>query len=178
MKILFDLFPLLLFFVAYHFADIYVATKVAMAAAVLQFCWAYFVRRKVEPLLWITLGVVLIFGTLTLVLHDPSFIKWKPTVIYWCMACAMAFTRFVLGKNAMKSLLDSQLELPMAAWARLNLSMMIFFSVMGGLNLFVAHYFTEQTWVNFKTIGTPVISFVFMLVQGLLLPRAPEEDKK
>lgn len=177
-KILFDFFPLLLFLAAYHFADIYVATKVMMVAAVLQFCWAFFVRRKVEPLLWITLIVAVGFGSLTLIYHDTRFIRWKPSAIYWLMAAAMAFTKWVLHKNAIRSLLGAQLELPAAAWTRLNLSMMGFFVVMGALNLVVAFRCTEQTWVYFKTIGTPALSFAFMLVQGLMMLRDQEEKKE
>ena len=178
MKLLFEIFPVLLFFVAYKFADIYVATGVAIAATVLQLAWAYFVRRKVEPMMWFTVVVVVIFGSLTLWLHDPAFIKWKPTIIYWGMAIAMAVTQWVMHKNPMKAVFGSQLELPEIAWQKLNLSWMGFFTVMGILNIAIAYKYSEEVWVNFKLFGGTGLMIVFVIVQSLMLSRYLDEEQK
>lgn len=178
MKILFDLFPVLLFFVAYRFSDIYTATGVAIAATIVQIGWAYFVRRKIEPMMWFTLAVVLIFGTLTLVLHNPTFIKWKPTVLYWGMAAGIAISLLFFGRNPLRSMLGTQLELPATVWTRLTWSWIGFFTVMGTLNLIVAYQFSERTWVNFKAFGGIALMLIFVIAQSLMLSRYIEEDKK
>jgi len=178
MKILFDLFPVLLFFIAYKFADIYVATGVAVAATVLQLAWAYFIHRKVEPMMWFSAVVVVIFGSLTLVLHDPTFIKWKPTIIYWGMAIAMAVTQWGFRRNPMQAVFGSQLELPEEAWRKLNFSWMAFFAVMGVINIAVAYRFSEQAWVNFKLFGGTGLMLAFVVVQSLMLSRYLDEEKK
>jgi intracellular septation protein len=178
MKILFDLFPVLLFFVAYRFSDIYTATGVAIAATVLQISWAYFVRKKIEPMMWFTLAVVVIFGSLTLIFHNPTFIKWKPTVLYWGMASGIAVSLCFFGRNPLRSMLGSQLELPAQVWTRLTWSWIGFFAVMGALNLVVAYQFSEATWVNFKAFGGTALMLVFVIAQSLFLSRYIEEDKK
>lgn len=178
MKLLFELFPVVLFFVAYKFADIYVATGVAIAATVVQLAWAYFARGKIEPMMWFTFVVVVIFGSLTLWLHDPAFIKWKPTIIYWGMALAMAFTQWVMHKNPMKAVFGSQLEMPDIAWQKLNLSWMGFFAVMGVLNIAIAYKYSEDVWVNFKMFGGTGLMIVFVIVQSLMISRYLDEEKK
>ncbi len=178
MKLLFDVFPVLLFFVAYRFADIYTATKVAIAATVLQLGWAWFVRKKVEPMMWFTLAVVVVFGGLTLVFHNPTFIKWKPTAIYWGMAIAMAIALWGFGRNAAESVMGQQIQLPRPVWTRLNFAWMGFFLAMGVLNLFVAFNFSETTWVNFKLFGGIGLMLVFVVIQSFALSRYIEEEKK
>jgi intracellular septation protein len=178
MKFLFDLFPVLLFFVAYRFADIYTATGVAIAATVLQIGWAWFVRKKVDPMMWFTMAVVVIFGGLTIILHNPTFIKWKPTVIYWGMALAMVVALVGFRRNAIESVMGSQIQLPRPVWSRLNLSWMGFFAMMGALNLIVAYNFSESAWVNFKLFGGIGLMIVFVVAQSLMLSRYIEEEKK
>lgn len=177
MKLLFDLFPVFLFFVAYRFGGIYVATGVAMAATVLQIGWAWFVHRKVDPMMWFTLVVVMLFGGLTLILHNPTFIKWKPSIIYWGMAVSMAVAMFGFGKNAIRSMLGSQIDLPAKVWRSLNLSWMAFFTLMGAVNIFVAYQFSEETWVNFKMFGGIGLMVFFVLVQSIFLSRHMEQEK-
>lgn len=178
MKLLFEIFPVLLFFVAYKFADIYVATGVAMAATVLQLGWALTIRRRVEPMMWFSAVVVVVFGTLTLVLHDPTFIKWKPTIIYWGMALAMAVTQWGFKRNPMQSIFGSQLELPAEAWVKLNRSWMAFFAAMGVINIAVAYKFSEAVWVNFKLFGGTGLMILFVLAQSLMLSRYLDEEQK
>ena len=81
MKFLFDLFPVILFFAAFKFFGIFVATGVAIAATFAQIAWVWFRRRKIDGMLWASLAIITVFGGLTLVLHDETFIKWKPTIL-------------------------------------------------------------------------------------------------
>ena len=138
MKLLFDFFPIILFFVAYKFGGIYVATGVAIAATFAQIGWVWFKHRKVDAMLWVSLVVVVVFGGATLLLHDETFIKWKPTVLYWLFALALAGGQLIYRKNLIRSLLGSQMELPAFAWSRLNWSWTAYFAIMGLLNIWVA----------------------------------------
>jgi len=171
MKILYDLFPVLLFFVAYKVSDIYVATAVAVAASVAQVAWLLLRGRRVDPMLWVSLGIIVLFGGATLLLKDPTFIKWKPTVLYWLFALALAGARLVWRRNLLQSLIGGQVELPPSAWTTLMWSWSGFFAALGVLNLFVAYNYSESTWVNFKVFGVTGLMLVFVLIQGLLLAR-------
>ncbi len=179
MKFLFDLFPVILFFVAFKFGGIYVATGVAMAATFAQIGWVWFRHRKVDTMLWVSLGIITVFGGMTLFLHYETFIKWKPTVLYWSFAVALAGSTLILKKNLIRALLAQQIELPEAIWGRLNWSWVGFFGFMGIANLTVAFAFnfTTDDWVNFKLFGGTGLMFVFVLIQGLLLSKYIEEKK-
>ena len=122
MKLLFDFFPIILFFVAFKIGGIYVATGVAIAATFAQIGWVWFKGRRVEPMLWVSLVIVVLFGGATLLLHNDPFIKWKPTVLYWVFAAALVGGQVLFRKNLIQSLLGSQMQLPGAAWTRLNWS--------------------------------------------------------
>ncbi|MFA5664587.1 septation protein A [Castellaniella sp.] len=177
-KLLFDLFPLILFFVAFRVADIYVATGVAMAAAILQIGWLRLMRRPIETTHWINLGVIVIFGGATLLLHDDTFIKWKPTVLYWLFAAILAGARLFMGRNLMRRLMGEKIELPDQLWNRLNDSWVLFFTASGALNLYVAFSgrFTESQWVNFKVFGLLILLLLFVVVQSLWLGRHLQTD--
>ncbi|MEC5400205.1 septation protein A [Uliginosibacterium sp. H1] len=177
MKLLLDFFPVVLFFVAYKFADIYTATGVAIVATLLQLAYAHFVLKKVEPMMWASLVIVVVFGGLTLVLHDPTFIKWKPTVLYWAMAGVLAGGA-LLGRNFLRQLMNGQLVLPDPVWARLNWAWVGFFALMGVLNIYIAYNFSEEAWVNFKLFGGMGLMFVFVLAQGFAIARYLPEDGK
>ena len=177
MKFLFDLFPVILFFIAYKFACIYAATGVAMAATFAQIGWLWFRGRKIDTMLWVSLVIITVFGGMTLALHDETFIKWKPTVLYWAFAAVLLGGTLFFKKNLMRTLLAEQMELPEAAWKTLNWSWIGFFVFMGVANLVVAFNFSTDDWVNFKLFGGMGLMLVFVLGQGLLLSKYLEENK-
>lgn len=180
MKTLFDLFPVLLFFGAYKLFDIYVATGVMMAATVLQSAYTYVRERSLPLMQKVTLIMVLAFGAVTLGLHDERFIKWKPTVLYTCLAVGLAIAVFALRKNFLRSLLGSQLELPDALWNKLNVAWIAYCAFMAALNAYVVLNYSTEDWVNFKLWGY-VFPLVFIVGQGLYiaphmkLPDDPEQ---
>lgn len=175
MKFLFDLFPVILFFVTFKLAGIYAATAVAIGATFAQIGWVWFRHRKVDTMLWVSLGIVTVFGGMTLALHDETFIKWKPTVLYWAFAGALGGGLLFFRKNLIRSLLADKMELPDVVWQKLNLSWIGFFVFMGFANLFVAFNFSTDDWVNFKLFGGTGLMLVFVLAQGLLLSKHIEE---
>jgi len=177
MKFLFDLFPVILFFVAFKMADIYVATAVAIGATFLQIGLLALMRRKIEPMLWISLGIIVVFGGATLVLRDETFIKWKPTVLYWLFGAALVLSDLLLRRNLIRSMLGAQIRLPDAVWRRLNWSWPAFFALMGVANLLVAFNFTTDQWVNFKLFGATGLMLAFIVGQALYLSRHIAEDK-
>ena len=175
MKFLFDLFPVILFFAAFKLGDIYLATGVAIAATFVQIAWSWLRHRKVENMMWISLAIISVFGGMTLLLHDETFIKWKPTILYWVFAGSMAFSALLLKKNPIKAMLGEQLTLPEPVWGKLNLAWIAFFAVMGVLNLVIAFNFPTDTWVNFKLFGGIGLMLVFAVIQGLMLSKYIEE---
>jgi len=175
MKFLFDIFPVVLFFVAFKIFDIYVATAVAMAATVVQIAWVWARHRKVDTMLWVSFAVIVVFGGATLILQDETFIKWKPTVLYWLFAGVLGVAEVAFGKNLIRSMMEHQVTLPDPVWARLNLSWIAFFVGMGALNLYVAYNFSTDAWVNFKLFGGMGLMLVFVVLQALFLARHIEE---
>lgn len=177
-KFLFDLFPLILFFVAYRYADIYAATAVAITASVAQIAWLRLTRKPIETMHWINLTVIVVFGGATLWLRDEAFIKWKPTVLYWLFGGALLASRLA-GRNLIRKLLGKQIQLPDPAWEKLNLSWALFFLAAGAVNLYVAFsgHFTQSQWVSFKVFGLMGLMIAFVIGQSLWLGRhmqAPE----
>ena len=178
MKLLFDFFPVILFFVAFKVAGIYWATAVAIVATVVQIGWLRVRQGRTEPMQWLNLGVIVLFGGATLLAHSETFIKWKPTVLYWLMGGALVFGQLVLRKNLLKSLMGAQMTLPDPAWRMMNWSWTGFFAVMGVLNLWVAYQFDTDTWVNFKLFGGIGLMVAFVLVQALYLGRYMKADEE
>jgi len=172
-KLLFDLFPLILFFAAFRYADLYVATGVAMAAAVAQIAWLKLRGAGIEAMHWINLSVIVVFGGATLLLQNDAFIKWKPTVLYWVFAAILLGAQWFLGRNLMQKLMGTQIQLPARVWTRLTYVWAGFFVTSGLLNLYVAFsgHFTESQWVNFKVFGLMVLLIVFVIAQSLWLGR-------
>ena len=171
MKFLFDFFPLILFFAAYQLGDLYWATGVAIAATVLQIGYVLARRRKVSGMQWASLAIIGIFGGATLLLHDETFIKWKPTVLYWLFGLTLLVSEFGFRKNLIKLMMGKQMTLPDALWRKLMLSWVGFFIVMGVLNLYVAFNFSTDTWVNFKLFGGMGLMLVFAVLQALMLAK-------
>lgn len=200
MKFLFDLMPVLLFFGAYKLAGkneqtafelasgwlgqgiqaaqapILIATCVAMAASFGQIAWVWSRHRKVETTLWISFAVIVLFGGATLLFHDPTFFKWKPTVLYWLFGGTLAVAALAFDRNLIRTMLESQIRLPDPVWTRLNIAWAGFFLLMGCLNLVFAYGFSEEAWVNFKLFGGMGLMLVFVLLQGLYLSRHLEEE--
>jgi len=170
MKLILDFFPILLFFVSYKLSDIYTATAVLMAATTVQMALIYMRERSLQTMHKVTLVLVLGFGALTLGLHDERFIKWKPTVLYSAMALGLAVATWGLKKSPIKGLLGSQLELPDAVWARLNIAWVLYCAFMALANAYVAENFSTDEWMNFKLWGY-VFPVTFILGQGIYIAR-------
>ena len=176
MKFLFDLFPVILFFVAFKFQGIYAATGVAIAATVVQIGWVWLRHRTVEPMQWVSLVIISVFGGATLLLHNETFIKWKPTVLYWLFAATLTLSALVWRKNLIRAMLGKQVTMPDAAWSKLNAAWAAFFAVMGVVNLYVAYQFSTDAWVNFKLFGSMGLMLVFILAQSVWLSRHMQEN--
>jgi intracellular septation protein len=206
MKLLLDFLPILLFFGAFKYAEghkdwaagfatehlgfmvaggqvgtgeapVLLATVVVVVATLAQVLWLKARGKKVDLMLWISLGLVTVLGGLTVWLHSETFIKWKPTGLYWAMAASFLVSQFVLGRNLLKLMLGEQLQLPEAVWTRLSLAWVAFFAAMGVLNLWVAYNFSTDAWVNFKLFGGIGLMLLFTLAQGLYISRhLPEDD--
>ena len=175
MKFLFDLFPVILFFVAFKLADIYVATATAIGATALQVAWLKLRGKKVEPMLWASLAIIAVFGGATLLLQDETFIKWKPTVLYWLFGAVLAGAALLFRRNLIRSMLSEQMALPEPVWSRLNWSWVGFFVFMGAANLYVAFNYPTDLWVNFKLFGGMGLMLVFVVAQALLLAKHIDE---
>ena len=176
MKLLIDFFPILLFFGSYKLYDIYVGTGVLMVATVLQMALILGIDRKLQAMHTLTLLLVLIFGSLTLLLHDDRFIKWKPTVLYGAMAIALALAVWVYKKNFLKMLMGSQLELPDPVWLRLNFIWVAYSTFMALVNAYVAAYYSTADWVNFKLWGY-AFPLAFIIGQGFYIARYIKTDE-
>jgi|MudIll2142460700_1097286.scaffolds.fasta_scaffold00298_12 intracellular septation protein len=186
MKFLFDVFPLLLFFAAFKLYDIYVATAVAIVASIAQVGVFWWRHRRFETMHLITLAVIVVFGGLTLLLHNDTFIKWKPTILYWVFGALVLGSHLVGSKTVMERLLGGQLKLPARVWHQVNLAWGLFFLAVGALNLYVAFYYAPEqaaeirqaTWVNFKVFGLMGLTFAFAIVQALFLARHMKDEKE
>jgi intracellular septation protein len=177
MKFLFDIFPVVLFFIAFKVYDIYVATGVAIAATFLQIGWTWLRHRKVDNLLWVSFAVIVVFGGATLLLQDETFIKWKPTVLYWLFSAVLAVAVLAFRKNLIRAMMETQVTLPEFVWGRLLASWIAFFALMGALNLVVAYNFSTDAWVDFKLFGGIGLMLAFIVLQGFMLARHIEDKK-
>ena len=202
MKLLFDLFPVILFFATFKYygsnpegaadllgsllgsavldvkqAPILLATIVVIVATMVQIAWVHYRHGKVDKMLWVSLVLVTVFGGMTLIFQDETFIKWKPTILYWAFAGSMAFAALVLRKNPIKAMLGEQMTLPEPVWGKVNLSWIAFFLFMGVLNLIVAFNFSTDIWVNFKLFGGMGLLLLFVLGQGLMLSKYVEDKQ-
>lgn len=167
MQFLFDLLPVIAFFIAYKLAGIYVATGVLIVGVLAQTAVSWIRHRKVSGMLLTSAILVLVFGGLTLLIHDATFIKWKPSIVNWLFAAAFIVSHFMRGPTIIQRMLGENVVLDAANWKRLNLMWVAFFLVAGTLNIFVAYNYDEATWVNFKLFGLMGLTLVFAFLQGV-----------
>ena len=176
MKFLFDVFPVVLFFVAFKLFGIYAATAAAIVATIVQVSWLKLRGRRVDFMLWASLAIIVVFGGATLVLQDETFIKWKPTVLYWLFGVVLAAGVLGFRKNLVRAILGEQMRLPEEVWSRLNWSWVAFFAFMGAANLYVAYNYSTDLWVNFKVFGGIGLMVVFVVAQSLVLAKYTQDE--
>lgn len=206
MKFLFDLFPVILFFAVFKWgegnpdaaqgvvqqylsalvsgsggtlaqAPIMLATAVAILATFAQVGWLILRRKKVDNMLWVSLAIITLFGGATIYFHNETFIKWKPTMLYWCFGAALLGAQAFMGKNLIRLMMEKQVALPDPVWQRLNLSWAAFFGVMGAINLVVAYNFSTAFWVNFKLFGFTALMLAFIVGQSLFLSKHVKDQQ-
>ena len=201
MKLLFDLFPVIVFFATYKFfghdgkgnpcgvaaqgaaplplaeEPILLATVAAIVATILQVGWLLARRKRVDPMLWVSLAIIVVFGGATLYFRNPAFIQWKPSILYWLFSASLSFSALVLGKNLIRKGLEASMSLPEPVWARLNWAWAGFFFFMGFANLAAVYNLSCDGWVNFKLFGGMGLMLVFVLLQSVYLSRhLPEPE--
>jgi intracellular septation protein len=175
LKFFFDFFPVILFFVAFKLSDIFVATGVAIAATVLQIGWVLLRRKKVSNMQWLSLAIIVVFGGATLILRDETFIKWKPSVLYW-LAGITFLGGLVMKTNLVKAVMGEGLTLPEPVWTKLCVAWGVFFLFKGTLNLWVAYNYSTETWVNFKLFGGMGLMIAFVIAQALWLSKYVQDE--
>jgi intracellular septation protein len=151
------------------------ATLMVVAASLAQVAWIKARGRKVDVMLWVSLTLVVVLGGLTVYFHNETFIKWKPSALYWAMGLAFWISPLLFGKNLLRTLLGDQIQVSPKVWHRLNFAWVAFFGFMGLLNLWVAYTFATTVWVNFKLFGGFGLMLVFVLAQGVYLSRHIED---
>ena len=161
--------------VSLELAPIILATAVTLIVSVLQIGYLLVRRQKVDTMLWISFIVIMVFGSATMYFQNEAFIKWKPTILYWCNGLAFALAQFVFKSNLIKETMGTQIKLPETIWARLGYAWIIYFGLMGALNLYVAMHFSTDTWANFKLIALVAIMPAFVIIQSLFLAKYAEE---
>ena len=179
MKLLFDFLPIVIFFAVYKFSgDIILATAVLIPVTVLQMGFTWLRTHKIEKMQLVTLGLVIVLGGATVLFQDKTFIQWKPTVVNWLFAVAFLGSQFIGSRSLVQRMMEANISLPRPVWNRLNLAWVVFFVVMGALNLFVAYTMSEETWVNFKLFGMLGLTLVFIILQGVYLSRHLQEESQ
>lgn len=178
MKVLFDFFPILCFFLAYRLFDIYVATAVAMGASLVQVVCYRIKHQYFDKMHLISCVIIMVLGGATLFFHNPWFIKWKPTGIYWLMSIIILGSQWIGSKPVIRKMMEQNILLPEKVWARLNLAWAAYFLLLGGLNLYIAYYFSTEIWVNFKLFGGAGLTLLFVLLQALYLTKHLVGEKK
>ena len=200
MKILFDLFPIILFFATYKFFShgnagsaclsdqavhlpwtqepILLATAVVIVATFVQVGWVKYRHGKVDAMLWVSLAIITVFGGATLYFHNAIFIQWKPTILYWLFATALAITPRIAGRNLIRSMMETQIQLPNPIWKKLNWAWALFFFALGLANIAAIHWLSCNDWVNFKVFGITGLIIAFILVQTFWLAKHTVEKKE
>jgi len=163
MKFLYDLFPVILFFISYKMYDIFIATAVAIIATLIQIIFAYMRNKKVDKMLLFNGIIITLLGGLTILLKDKTFIMWKPSVIYWALSLSLLISNSFFNKNLIKLAIGHQVQLKDIYWNKLNWATTFFFTSLGFINLYVAFNFDENTWVNFKLFGITGLLFIYII---------------
>jgi len=171
MKILFDFFPVFLFFIAYRWMGIYAATIVAMVASCLQVIIYRVQHKSYEKMHVASFFLILILGGATLFFHNPWFIKFKPTGVYWVMAIVIFVSQWVGSKPILQKMMESNIVLRKDIWKRINLAWAVYFTLLGFVNLYIAYYFSTDIWVNFKLFGGVGFTLLFVMAQAIYLTR-------
>lgn len=200
MKFLFDLLPVIFFFGVFKWAEgnaetahaltshylsglmsdgsitasqspILLATAIAILASFAQIAYLLVRRQKIDAMLWISLAIIVVFGGATIYFHDETFIKWKPTILYWCFATSLLFSQLVLKKNLIRKMMEKQVTLPDNIWSKLSYSWILFFVFMGLLNLYIAFTLSTDAWVNFKMFGGMGLMMGFIILQSVYLSK-------
>ncbi len=169
MKFLFDLIPVILFFVGFKLYGIFIATAIAIATTIALIIYSKIRHGKVEKMLLVNGAIISVLGGITLLLHDKTYIMWKPTVLYWLLAAILLVSNMFFKKNFIRQMMGKMIEAPTAIWNKLNLAWVIFLILLGFLNLYVAFNYSLDTWVNFKLFGVTSMMFIFVIAQTLLL---------
>ncbi len=177
MKLLFDFFPILLFFVAFKVWGIYTATAVAIAASFAQVALFWLRHRRFEKMHLAVLGIVAISGGLTLAFQDEMFVKWKPTLVNWLFGVVFIASQYVGEKPLAERMMAASIALPREVWYRLNLSWGLFFLALGAVNVYVLYHFDTDTWVNFKLFGMMGLTFAFVIAQAFYIARHVEAEE-
>ncbi|HVE44417.1 MAG TPA: septation protein A [Gammaproteobacteria bacterium] len=175
MQFFYEIFPVFLFFIAFKLYDIYVATVVGIIATLIQVLASRYWLGKWDRKQLVTLGVFVFFGGMTLYFHNPIFVKWKPTVVFWVFALFIIGSQFFTKKPIMQRFMENAIEnkgtVPIIVWKKLNISWAVFFIILGGINLYVAYYLSNDAWVNFKFYGITAALFMFSIFQAVYLMR-------
>ena len=179
MQLIFEIFPVLLFFLAFKFYGIYVATTVGIVTTFLQTLLGRIGTGKWDKKQLVILGIFILFGGMTLYFHDPIFVKWKPTVVFWLFALTILLTHFTskpLLQRMMENMVQEKAIVPIWVWRKLNLIWAVFFAILGSINLYIAYHYDSNTWVNFKLYGITSAVLIFSIIQAIYLSRFANEN--
>lgn len=184
MKILFDFFPILVFYATFYITgkDFYWATGAFLVAALIQIIYSLIRYRKVEKMVLVAFGLGVVFGGATIIFHDPAYLKWKVSIVYWLFAVILFGSRLFTAKPIIQrvmeiSLKESDLHIPDMVWPRLNMMWAAFFLAMGVVNILIAHYFSTAVWVNFKLFGLLGLLVIFTVLQSLYIMKFQQHKK-
>ena len=171
MKLLYDFFPIIIFFVVFKLYGIYAATVSAIVVSVLQVFTYWIKHRRFEKMQVTTLVLIVVLGGATLIFHNPMFIKWKVSVINWLFALAFLGSQWIGKKNLVQRMLEEKISLPNKVWFRLNMFWVVYFFVLGIVNIYVVYHFSTDVWVNFKLFGILGLTLIFVVIQALYLAK-------
>lgn len=176
MQLLIDYIPIVAFFIAYFQRDIFFATGVLMAIMPIVLLLQWFVTRKVSKIYVVSTVLVLVLGSATLFFRAPGFLYWKPTVLNWGIAAVFLGSQWIGGRTIVERMLGGAATLSHSQWVRLNQIWVVFFIIIGTLNLYVAYRFSEEFWVKFKLFGMLGLTFLFIVIQSIWLSMATKKN--